>query len=1280
MLNMESKIDIFLAWNPALEIQPLISELLENELVETINLVAATDYPEYRSLYSQCNFYIVDSLTSMNFLRLVAQKSTSKYVVLYTGQGNLTLGYRCLERMQGISEDTGAKMVYSDYYVKKNGGREPHPVIDYQLGSVRDDFDFGDLCLMHSDDVKQFVLEKNLRYRFAGLYAFRLYLSRVGEIFHIKEYLYTEDEVDLRISGVKQFDYVNPANREVQLEKERACTEHLKKINAWLAPDEYDVLPVDNDDYPVEVSVIIPVYNRERTIADAIRSALRQEAPFDFNILVVDNHSTDKTQEYVRAIDDSRVHLIIPSQFDLGIGGCWDVAIRDSRCGRYAVQLDSDDLYSGNDVLTKIVTVFCKQNVAMVIGAYRMVDFQLNTLPPGLIAHKEWTTDNGRNNALRVNGLGAPRAFRTGLLRKLGVPNTSYGEDYALGLALSRYYRIGRIYEELYLCRRWDGNTDAALPIERINQNNLYKDCLRTQEIMCRQKMILDWNRSVAQEDVKHFFHNQLLVWEEARLHSEELESEVEMKTFDLEGYSIQVQFNPRRIVSTAANVEKKFLRKRPCFLCRQHRPKEQMSLPVAAQYEILVNPYPILPYHLTIPTRRHKAQQLSLLLGAMNNMAWNMPDFLIFYNGGRCGASAPDHAHLQAGSKEAVPLVKNWKFFEQRLEKIYPQQGSDEIELAEKGYTAKSVGLYLLKGYACPAFVLLGGLADTEYFLFNKLLSVLPLENGALEPDMNLLSWRQNGAPGEDDSVVMVLFLRRKHRPDCYFSEGKSQLLISPGALDMAGLVITPRRDDFLRVTSKMVMNILKEVSISDSQADQIIKKFQVRKTVRPVSMEKIKMDFEVEPEISVGIMKTEHVVFVLHQYFQAKGELVSGLQEVECRDGGVFWNGNVYSELTFVPDSEEASFTLNSVPVGVDFHWEKKENLTYKGILRIIVEESKLIIINQIGVETYLSSVISSEMNAAAPLEFLKAHAVISRSWILFQLQKRAANIKKANNGFFSFVRQNDEVLRWYNAEEHTSFDVCADDHCQRYYGTAMVCSANISEALNATRGQVLVSEGKICDARFSKCCGGITERYSACWEDQDEEYLQPVRDVAADEHLLDEKNIEDFIQEDADAFCNTRDFDLLKTVLNDSDLLTKDFYRWKVTYTQAEISDLIARKREIDFGAIIDLIPMQRGASGRLIKLKIVGTKKTLIIGKELEIRRTLSPSHLYSSAFIVQKGPMSDGAPAFFTLLGAGWGHGVGLCQIGAAVMGRNGYLYDEILKHYYKGIKIESLYK
>lgn len=440
-------------------------------------------------------------------------------------------------------------------------------------------------------------------------------------------------------------------------------------------------------------------------------------------------------------------------------------------------------------------------------------------------------------------------------------------------------------------------------------------------------------------------------------------------------------------------------------------------------------------------------------------------------------------------------------------------------------------------------------------------------------------------------------------------------------------------------------------------------------------------------EPEVTVGIVSAQKVHFILNKPYLAKGEIVIGEQEVEFSEGGVLWNGNQYSSLTFHPQSSNASFSLSDVTIGVNFHWERKETQTFLGTLRFLVESDKILAINELPVEKYLESVISSEMSATSSLELLKAHAVISRSWLLAQMQHRR-EVAESGNNFFSFVKKEDMLIRWYDREDHTLFDVCADDHCQRYQGITKETSPHVAEAVRLTRGQVLLDGDEICDARFSKCCGGITEEFQYCWENTPKNYLTAVRDIALGVEnakvmpdLTSEEEAEKWIRSNPPAFCNTTDKKILSQVLNDYDQETADFYRWKVTLTQEKLQQLIADKLKMDFGAILDLKAVERGKSGRISKLQIIGTEKTFTIGKELEIRRALSDSHLLSSAFVVDKQDEDEqGVPQRFELIGAGWGHGVGLCQIGAAMMGEEGYLYDAILLHYYQGAEIKKLYK
>ena len=445
---------------------------------------------------------IIGSYSGLSFgktqtLREIAASADSKYILFYTGNHRLEMGMFACERIVGIADDTRADMLYADHYrlvmdSEGNEVRRRHPLIDCQKGALRNDFDFGNVLVFRTESFKKAVSEMTQDYEYAALYDLRL---RMDKIVHINEYLYTDVETDNRKSGEKQFDYVDPRNRAVQIEMEKVCTEHLKRIGAYLEPKFKEPGSCGfGGDFPVTASVVIPVFNRIRTVGDAVASALGQECPFPFNVIVVDNHSTDGTTELLAdlASKDGRLVHVIPERNDLGIGGCWNLAVHHGLCGEYAVQLDSDDVYSGPDTLRKVVDAFLEQKCAMVVGTYQMTDFQMNPIPPGIIDHREWTEDNGRNNALRINGLGAPRAFWTPLLRTINLPNTSYGEDYALGLRISREYRIGRIYDVLYCCRRWEGNSDAALDVEKVNANNLYKDRIRTWELEARISLNAD--------------------------------------------------------------------------------------------------------------------------------------------------------------------------------------------------------------------------------------------------------------------------------------------------------------------------------------------------------------------------------------------------------------------------------------------------------------------------------------------------------------------------------------------------------------------------------------------------------------------------------------------------------------------------------------------------------------------------------------------------------------------------------------------------------------------
>jgi SpoIID/LytB domain protein len=1260
---MREKIDLFLPCEYIDDAQNALSVLHEYKTVQHIHFLVSADFAAHHQVPEGCTFVITDRLESSNTIVSIAENTDADYVMICTRHTTIGWGNNTLERFLRVADDTDAVMVYADHYKMVEGKMEKHPVIDYQSGSLRDDFDFGSLWCIKAQALADYIAQPDREeYQFAALYDLRLYLSRVGEIFHLNEFLYSEAELDTRKSGEKQFDYVNPRNREVQIEMEKACTQHLGKVGALIDTTFYRQPDFGEQDFEYEASVIIPVFNREKTVADAVKSALGQKANFKFNVIVVNNHSTDRTGEILDELKADNLIQIVPERTDLGIGGCWNEAINSSFCGKFAVQLDSDDLYSSPKTLQKIVDAFYKQKAAMIIGSYRMCDFDLNTLPPGLIDHKEWTDENGCNNALRINGLGAPRAFFTPLVRQIQFPNTSYGEDYALGLAFSRRYRIGRIYDELYLCRRWGGNSDAALSVEKVNANNLYKDRLRTMELKARQHMLQGKADIMEDSSISRFFNRQLEVWTDARHRFRDLKH-VETRQFSDQ---LKLQWNPARIVSTGAKIDKKTLGERPCFLCDKNRPKEQMSKQIDEKFHLLVNPFPILPVHFTIPARKHQPQLIYKNYGEMHRFISLHSDLMVFYNGPKCGASAPDHLHFQAGTNGILPLQTNWQRLSRNLTDIISLNDEEKISV--------------VRDFIVPAFVIISKSAESDEALFRRLYKAMPQRGDETEPMMNIISWRK----GEE--FISVVIPREKHRPEAYFAEGDAQFVVSPGALDMSGLIITPREEDFRKLTEEKALSLLQECGVSEEKMNAIIAKLKASKDAEDAAEASSTLyNKGKQPDVTVGIVSAQKIHFSLNKPYLAKGEKVLGEQVVEFSEGGVLWNGNQYSQLTFHPQSADASFSLSDVTIGVNFHWERKETQTFLGTLRFVVESDKIVAINELPVEKYLESVISSEMSATSSLELLKAHAVISRSWLLAQMKKRR-EVAESGNNFFSFTKKEDTLIRWYDREDHTLFDVCADDHCQRYQGITKETSPHVAEAIRQTKGQILMDGEEICDARFSKCCGGITEEFQYCWEDTPKTYLTAVRDIALGvEHTLpnltNEEEAEKWIRFNPPAFCNTQDKKILSEVLNDYDQETVNFYRWKETLSQEKLQQLIADKLKMNLGAILDMKAVERGKSGRISKLQIIGTEKTFTIGKELEIRRTLSDSHLLSSAFVVDKYDKDEqGVPQRFELIGAGWGHGVGLCQIGAAVMGEQGYHYDAILLHYYQGAEIKKLYK
>lgn len=811
---MNKTITCFLPYKDDYQTNKMLTDLLSNPCIREVHLLVQASV-SLKETFAGCHQLVIDSLLSTKTFEKIALHASSPYILLCTSANKLELGYHALERMTDYLLPADAGMVYADHYKRLNGVQVAHPVTDYQLGSVRDDFDFGSLLLFDTNLFLKGVnaLRQQPNYDYSGLYALRLALSQFCRLVHLREFLYTEEEDDLRKSGEKQFDYVDPRNRSVQKEREMAFTHHLKAIGAYLPPVTHTI-DVNQGDFKYEASVIIPVRNRARTIEDAIRSVLEQETDFPFNLIVIDNHSTDGTSEIVeRFTADSRVIHLIPERSDLGIGGCWNMGIDHPLCGRYAVQLDSDDLYSGTNTLQTIVNKFRKEKCAMVIGTYRMTNFELETLPPGIIDHSEWTDENGHNNALRINGLGAPRAFYTPILRETRVPNTSYGEDYALGLAFSRNYRIGRIYEVLYLCRRWEGNSDAALSIEKINKNNIYKDNLRSLEIRLRKEWVQKKNKENKGKNTyagPEFIQKQLAKWDVCQTNHEAL-NHIEMRSFQIDGNTVNVQFNPARAISTCAKLDKSSIEARPCFLCPDHKPEKQNFIDIELDeiFQLRVNPYPILPGHLTLSTKTHQWQVLAdktsrQIPGKL--VSWLEEHFdkgyALFYNGASSGASAPDHFHFQAAKKEDIPFIHDWN-------RLVEDAEMKDFDVLNDGSICRS---YTVKSFCCPiqAFITEGS-ARSSVRLIDEYLQSLPIKDNEPEPRYNLFAWFD-----AEHRLVVAYFPRIQHRPSCYYAEGTDQLLVSPGALDVSGLFVTPRKEDFDKITAEDIIRIYKEVTLS--------------------------------------------------------------------------------------------------------------------------------------------------------------------------------------------------------------------------------------------------------------------------------------------------------------------------------------------------------------------------------------------------------------------------------------------------------------------------------
>lgn len=733
------------------------------------------------------------------------------------------------------------------------------------------------------------------------------------------------------------------------------------------------------------------------------------------------------------------------------------------------------------------------------------------------------------------------------------------------------------------------------------------------------------------QSRIHKFVGDQLSRWPLACENFRALKN-VQVREMTVGGLPVKLQFNPARMISSAAKLTKTDIAGRRCFLCSENRPSEQIMMKFEGRkgkkYHILVNPYPIFPDHLVIAMDRHTDQSIWHRYIDMLDLARKYQDLTFFYNGPCCGASAPDHHHFQG-----VPMG------------LMPLENDVDASLDTLRYltSVQDARLYHYEKFTTGIFVVRAETAKSAAKMFYRLLDCAEMPDGDKEPRINLFTYYRDG---EFRSIVVF---RRCHRSSHYFSTGPDHLTMSPGCADMAGVFIVPVEEEYHKITPELISDMISEVTVSKDEEKMLI--WRLTRT---------------QPLISVGIMSSKEIEF----------EILSdgaGRRKASLREGKIEYDGALYDELYFEAQTlstqfAQPSFVLHGVVIGKDFHWQRVEEQKFAGALKIIVEKGRLTAINVIGIEDYLLSVIASEMNASASEEFLKAHAVISRSWVMARIspvrQTSAGAVPEGIYGTPSLVSHLDSILlndvvrkdgvheyiRWYDHQDHASFDVCADDHCQRYQGLTRATGETVRRVIDRTWGQVLTCGGELCDTRFSKCCGGMMESFSTCWEDKDYPYLQPLPD--SPDHG------------DGECFCNTSDKTILSQVLNNYDLETVDFYRWTEVHDRTALAELITRRSGIDIGQLKSMEPLERGDSGRISKLKIEGVKNTIIVGKELEIRRILSETHLRSSAFEVR----FEGDRVI--LDGKGWGHGVGLCQIGAAVMATKGYTYDQILSHYY----------
>lgn len=723
----------------------------------------------------------------------------------------------------------------------------------------------------------------------------------------------------------------------------------------------------------------------------------------------------------------------------------------------------------------------------------------------------------------------------------------------------------------------------------------------------------------------------------------------VRVKEIEVGDLVVKLQFNPARMISSAAKLSKEEVAARRCFLCRENRSEEQIMMKFEGRkgkkYHILINPYPIFPDHLVIAMSKHVSQSIWNRYVDMLDLAKKYQNYIFFYNGPKSGASAPDHHHFQGAPSGLMPL-------ENDINDLFDKVDMDGTHQMEYLTSVQDAHLYHYKKFTTGVFALRAETSKSAAKMLYRLLDCADIPEGEPEPLINLFTYYHKG---EFRSIVVF---RRSHRSHHYFSDGPDHLTMSPGCADMAGVFIVPVEDEFEKIDHNLLSEMVAEVSIPAEEERKMLWRL-TRK----------------QPMLEVGIMTAPEIVFEILS--DGAGPRKAGVKEGKIEYGGALYDELYFDAETLSTQFAGPSFILHDVTIGVDFHWERKEDQKFAGALKIILDKGKLTAINVIGVEDYLLSVISSEMSASASKEFLKAHAVISRSWVMARIAASRDNRQgrvpggicdvpslmteldaRFNSNKSASQSSVHEYIKWYDHEDHSCFNVCADDHCQRYQGLTRATGETVRKVIDETWGQVLKYDGCLCDARFSKCCGGRMETFDTCWDDVDYPYLCALPDTEG--HL-----------EGGKPFCATVDKGILAQVLNDYDMETTDFYRWHEEYDLGFLSDLISRKSGVELGTLVSIEPLAKGKSGRISKLRIVGEKSTLVVGKELEIRRILSESHLRSSAFDVS---LNDGK---VNIDGSGWGHGVGLCQIGAAVMADKGYTYTEILQHYYPGTILEN---